>query len=62
MAKKIKKNGNGSAPEVEFTYEKDTKRTHRFKVGDYGEAVSGTIYLPKEAKIPDKIILIRADD
>lgn len=58
--KKSKK--NGKAPEVDFQFEKDTKRMHRFKIGDYGEDFSGTLYLPKGNKIPEKIILVRAED
>lgn len=61
MAKK-KTNGNGKVMKGEFEFEKDTKRTHRFKVGDYGEDISGTLYIPKGSKIPDKITLVRVAD
>ena len=55
---KDKKNGT---PKVNFSFEKDTKRTHRFKIGEYGEDFSGTLYMPKGAKVPDKIILVKKD-
>jgi hypothetical protein len=50
-----------SALELEMVFEKDTKRMHRYKVGDYGEAVSGTLYFPKDKPIPKKIILTLGD-
>lgn len=46
-------------PRVNFTYEKDTKRMHRFTIGAYGEDFSGTLYMPKGNKIPEKIILTK---
>ena len=62
MAKAKKTSKKNGSPKVEFSFEKDTKRTHRFKFGEYGEAISGTFYMPKGEKIPDKIILVKADD
>ena len=53
MAKKKKT----KKAEADFSYEKDTKRTHRYTVGDYGEAISGTLYFKKGEDVPDKIIL-----
>jgi len=62
MAKSAKKeNGNGKV-QAEFRYEKDTKRTHRFAIGEYGEDISGTFYIPKGKPIPNKIILVKQDD
>ena len=57
--KSAKKNGT---PKVEFKFEKDTKRKHRFNFGEYEDSISGTFYLNKGDKIPDKIILVKADD
>jgi len=66
MAKVTKKKGTKSSEMVvEAKYEKDTKRTSRFSVGEYGEAISGTIYFSKEKvkEVPKRIIIeIVSDD
>lgn len=43
---------------VDAVYEKETPKKVRYKIGDYGDDISGTIYFPKGMKdLPSQIIL-----
>lgn len=42
---------------VDAVYEKETPKKVRYKIGDYGDEISGTVYFPKGAKVPKRIIL-----
>jgi len=44
-----------------FTYERDSKRYHRFDI-ETESGVVGTVYVPKHLEpLPDRIVLDRAD-
>lgn len=39
------------------TYDRDSKRYHRYLIDD-GQGVTGTVYIPKkEEKIPEEIVI-----
>lgn len=42
-----------------FKYEQDSKRYHRYRIETDGGIV-GTIYIPKDKEIPERIILDEA--
>ena len=41
-----------------FEYEQDSKHYHRFRVEAHSRVV-GSLYVPKDVALPDKITLIR---
>jgi hypothetical protein len=48
---------------VEAIYEKETPKKVRYKIGDYGDDISGTIYFPKGMKnMPKRIVLDIVDE
>jgi hypothetical protein len=59
MSKKTSSKKSATEMVVEAVFEKDTKRKARFKVGDYSEPISGTIYFDKESvkTMPKRVIL-----
>jgi hypothetical protein len=42
--------------ELIATYDSDSKRYHRFMI-DEGQGITGTIYIPKDKKVPDSITI-----
>jgi hypothetical protein len=64
MAKKASSKKKSDEMVVEAVFEKDTKRKARFKVGDYSEPISGTIYFDKEKvkNMPKRIIIEIVED
>jgi hypothetical protein len=37
-------------------YDRDSKRYHRFLI-DGGKGITGTIYIPKDMKVPDSVTI-----
>jgi hypothetical protein len=42
--------------QITATYDQDSKRYHRFLI-DPGQGITGTIYIPKDMKIPDSVTI-----
>jgi hypothetical protein len=42
--------------EVTATYDRDSKRYHRFLI-DLGQKITGTIYVPKDEPAPDALTI-----
>jgi len=59
---KDKKNGNGKDVVVSISYDKDSKRFHRYSIGEQGEAIVGNLYMSKEMKNLPKRIILEIDD
>ena len=38
------------------TYDRDSKRYHRFLI-DEGQEITGTIYIPKDESVPDNLTI-----
>lgn len=35
----------------------DSKRYHRFEIGEQGDAIVGSVYIRKDYKLPDEVIV-----
>lgn len=42
--------------QITATFDQDSKRYHRFLI-DEGQAVTGSIYIPKGKEIPEKVTI-----
>jgi hypothetical protein len=42
--------------ELIATYDSDSKRYHRFLISE-GQGITGTIYIPKDMKVPDSVTI-----
>ena len=42
--------------ELIATYDSDSKRYHRFLI-DEGQEITGTIYIPKDKEVPDRVTI-----
>jgi hypothetical protein len=58
---KDKKNGKSEVV-VSISYDKDSKRFHRYSIGEQGEAIVGNLYMSKEMKNLPKRIILEIDD
>jgi len=59
---KTKKNGNGKDVVVTISYDKDSKRFHRYSIGEQGESIVGNLYMSKEMKNLPKRVILEIDD
>ena len=44
-------------PELTAVFEKDTKRMRRYSIKENDEGVVGTLYVSKETKAPEEILI-----
>jgi len=56
-----KKNGKSEVV-VSISYDKDSKRFHRYSIGEQGEEIVGNLYMSKEMKNLPKRIILEIDD
>ena len=47
---------------VSITYDKDSKRFHRYSIGEQGEQIVGNLYMSKEMKTLPKRIVLEIDE
>lgn len=53
-----KKSSGSKVPQVKCIYDKDSKRFHRYSIGEYGDEIVGNLYVAKNAKsVPKQIML-----